>query len=190
MPDKTFRLRPCLGHLLYHHRLLKHQSHSLHKPLLMLPFPSTFISTPAPLSLLDPNSLIFSFSSGASPAHNAGGRVLPFIYLSNIQTKELEKCTVLSPNRMGVTKRHVNSFATEALPYYIFKHLYLFSCTSFAKTFQVTRRVNVILAIDQVASSRAPEPPTLTNVYTCGGVTKRVRKLFCHCPLNLKLFQV
>ena len=168
MPDKTFRLRPCLGHLLYHHRLLKHQSHSLHKPLLMLPFPSTFISTPAPLSLLDPNSLIFSFSSGASPAHNAGGRVLPFIYLSNIQTKELEKCTVLSPNRMGVTKRHVNLFATEALPYW----------------------VNVILAIDQVASSRAPEPPTLTNVYTCGGVTKRVRKLFCHCPLNLKLFQV
>ena len=47
-----FRLRPCLGHLLYHHRLLKHQSHSLHKPLLMLPFPATFISTPAPLSPL------------------------------------------------------------------------------------------------------------------------------------------
>ena len=28
-------------------------------------------------SYLGPNSLIFSFSSGASPAHNAGGRVLP-----------------------------------------------------------------------------------------------------------------
>ena len=47
--------------------------------------------------------------------------------------------------------------------------LYLSPSTSVAKTstFHVTRRVNIVLAIYQVASSSltAAEPPTLTNVY-------------------------
>ena len=38
-----------------------------------------------------PNSLIFSFSSGASPAHNAGGRVLPLFSQLIFLTKEVDK---------------------------------------------------------------------------------------------------
>ena len=38
-----------------------------------------------------PNSLIFSFSSGASPAHNAGGRVLP-LFSQQIFLMKVDKC--------------------------------------------------------------------------------------------------
>ena len=38
-----------------------------------------------------PNSLIFSFSSGASPAHNVGGRVIP-VFSQQILSKEVDKC--------------------------------------------------------------------------------------------------
>ena len=40
---------------------------------------------------LGPNSLIFSFSSGASPAHNAGGQVLPLFSQQVFLTKEVGK---------------------------------------------------------------------------------------------------
>ena len=40
---------------------------------------------------LGPNSLIFSFSSGASPAHNAGGWVLPLFSQQIFLTKEVDK---------------------------------------------------------------------------------------------------
>ena len=40
---------------------------------------------------LGPNLMIFSFSSGASPAHNAGGRVLPLFSQPIFLTKELDK---------------------------------------------------------------------------------------------------
>ena len=40
---------------------------------------------------LGPNSLIFSFSSGASPAHNAGGHVLPLFSQQAFLTKEVGK---------------------------------------------------------------------------------------------------
>ena len=40
---------------------------------------------------LGPNSLIFSFSSGASPAHNVGGRVLPLFSQQIFLTKEVDK---------------------------------------------------------------------------------------------------
>ena len=38
-----------------------------------------------------PNSLIFSFSSGASLAHNAGGWVLPLFSQQIFLTKEVDK---------------------------------------------------------------------------------------------------
>ena len=41
---------------------------------------------------LGPNSLIFSFSSGASPAHNVGGQVLPLFSQQMFLTKEVDKC--------------------------------------------------------------------------------------------------
>ena len=40
---------------------------------------------------LGPNSLIFSFSSGASPAHNAGGRVSPLFSQQIFLMKEVDK---------------------------------------------------------------------------------------------------
>ena len=40
---------------------------------------------------LGPNSLVFSFSSGASPAHNAGGRVLPLFGQQIFLTKKVAK---------------------------------------------------------------------------------------------------
>ena len=40
---------------------------------------------------LGPNSLIFSFSPGASPAHNAGGWVLPLFSQQIFLTKEVDK---------------------------------------------------------------------------------------------------
>ena len=41
--------------------------------------------------LLGSNSLIFSFSSGASSAHNGGGRVLPLFSQQIFLTKEVDK---------------------------------------------------------------------------------------------------
>ena len=41
--------------------------------------------------ILGPNSLIFSFSSGASPAHNAGGQVLPLFSQQAFLMKEVDK---------------------------------------------------------------------------------------------------
>ena len=41
---------------------------------------------------LGPNSLIFRFSSGASPAHSAGGRVLPLFTQQVFIMKEVDKC--------------------------------------------------------------------------------------------------
>ena len=41
---------------------------------------------------LGPNSFIFSFSSGASPGHDAGGQVLLLLSQQIFLMKEVDKC--------------------------------------------------------------------------------------------------
>ena len=51
----------------------------------------TLIMFASPQPKLGPNLSIFSLSSGASPAHDAGGRVLPFFSQQIFLKKEVDK---------------------------------------------------------------------------------------------------
>ena len=66
------------------------------------------VQVPNFLDKAGPSLLIFSFSSGASPAHNAGGYVLPlciYIQPTDIFTKEVDKQMISVHNLPAIEKR-------------------------------------------------------------------------------------